>query len=671
MHSVKVAGLLVLLALAGPAQSEPLGSGLDPAYFDKTARPQDDLFRAVNGRWLDQTTIPADRSSYGAFEMLIDRTEEQLRAIVEHCSAATDNAPGSLPQKIGDLYASFMDEDQAQRLGLTPIAAQLSAVATLQTKADLVRTFAELTKSGPGGPFGFGIDVDAKHSDRHQLGLGQGGLHLPDRDYYLDPKFQAKREAYQAHLERMLTLAQIDAAPQAAAAIINLETHIAQIQWTKVENRNADKTYNKMDLGELVKLAPHFDWRLFLDTLGLKDADEFNVAQPSFFAAFDALWEKTPPAVWQAWLKYHLIHSRAAFLSKEFVAADFAFYATTLHDVPQNRPRWKRGVALVNSCLSEALGQLYVAQHFPPAAKQRVETMVHNVTEVYHSHLANLDWMSPATKEKALAKLAKFTAKIGYPDKWRDYSALEIRRTDLIGNLDRYNIYEWNRMLAKLHQPVDRAEWHMPPQTVNAYYSSNTNEIVFPAAILQPPFFNFAAEDAVNYGGIGAVIGHEMGHGFDDQGSKWDGDGNLNAWWTPADRAEFDRRGNALVAQYNQFAPIRGFNVNGRLTLGENLADLAGLTLAGDAYHLSLAGKPAPVIDGLTGDQRFFMGWSQVWRRLYRDADLKNRLITDPHSPNMFRANGVPRNVPAFYDAFNVVPGDKLYLPPAERIKIW
>ena len=651
--------------------SQPLGSGLDETCFDKSVRPQDDLFRAVNGRWLEQTKIPADRSTYGSFELLIERTEEQLRDLIEHCASATGNAPGSLPQKIGDLYASFLDEDQAQHLGMTPIAAQLTAVGALRTKADIEQMFADLTKSGIGGPFGFGVDVDARHSDRHILGLGQAGLHLPDRDYYLDPKFQAKREAYQAHVERMLTLAKIAEPRQAAVAIVDLETQIARIQWSKVENRDADKTYNKMGFDGLVQLTPHFDWRLYLDGLGVKDANEFNVAQPSYFTAFDALWDKTTPGTWQAWLSYHVIHSRAAFLSKEFVDADFEFYSTTLRDVPQNRPRWKRGVALVDGCLGEAVGQLYVARYFPPEARQRVEAMVGNVTEAYRRHIEKLDWMSPVTREKALAKLSKFTAKIGYPKKWRDYSALEIHRGDLIGNLDRCNVYEWNRMLAKLGHPVDRDEWYMPPQTVNAYYSANKNEIVFPAAILQPPFFNFAAEDAVNYGGIGAVIGHEMGHGFDDQGSKWDGAGNLNSWWTPADRAEFDRRGSALAAQYSQFEPFPGFKVNGRLTLGENLADLAGLTMAYDAYHLSLDGKPPPVIDGLTGDQRFFMGFAQIWRRLYRDADLKSRLVTDPHSPTMFRANGTPRNVPAFYQAFNVAPGDKMYLPPEERIKVW
>jgi putative endopeptidase len=426
-----------------------------------------------------------------------------------------------------------------------------------------------------------------------------------------------------------------------------------------------------MGLNALAKLTPGFDWPLYFRTIGAKELKDLVVAQPSYLTSMAGLLDKVPLPTWKVWLKTKVIDHYASLLSKDLASEKFSFYGTTLRGVPQDRPRWKRGVSLVESCLGEAVGKLYVEKRFPPEAKQRMDKMVENVLAAYRARFAKLDWMSPATKEKALAKLAMFTPKIGYPKKWRDYSALEIRRDNLVGNLDRCAEYEWNRDLAKLGKPVDRDEWHMTPQTVNAYYNPSQNEIVFPAAILQPPFFNLAADDAVNYGAIGAVIGHETGHGFDDQGSKWDGAGNLNQWWTAADRAEFDRRGEALVEQFNRFEPFPGFKVNGHLTLGENIADLVGLTIAFDAYKLSLGGKPAPVIDGLPGEQRFFLGYAQVWRRKHREADLKNRLVTDPHSPAEYRVNGTVPNVPAFYEAFGVKEGDKMYLPPEKRVKIW
>ena len=649
----------------------PLASGLDQANFDKAVRPQDDLFRAVNGAWLAKTEIPADRSDYGVFAVLAEKAENDCREIIETCAAAKDNALGSERQKVGDLYASFMDEARAEELGIQPIAARLAAVDAVQTKADLIRMLAELSKIGISGPLACYVETDAKKSDQHILGLSQAGLGLPDRDYYWDAKFKTKLEAYQAYIERMLTLAKIGAAKQAAADIVALETRIAKAQWSKVENRNADKTYNKMGLAELVELAPGFDWELYFQTVGVNDVKELVVAQPPYLAAMAELFDKIPLPTWKVWLKFNLVHRYAALLNKELVDANFAFYGTNLRGVPQNRPRWKRAVAVVEGCLGEAVGKLYVEKRFPPEAKQRMDQMVKNVLATYRVHFQNLDWMSPETKQKALAKLDMFTPKIGYPKKWRDYSALEIRRGDLVGNVERHAIYEWNRDLAKLGKPVDRDEWHMTPQTINAYYNASQNEIVFPAAILQPPFFNRAADDAVNYGGIGAVIGHETGHGFDDQGSKWDGAGNLHQWWTPADRAEFDKRGDALAAQFDQFEPFPGFKVNGRLTLGESIGDFAGLTIAYDAYRLSLGGKPAPVIDGLTGDQRFFLGFAQIWARKHREADLKNRLVVDPHPPAEYRVNGTVRNVPAFYSAFGVKAGDKMYLPPEKRVKIW
>jgi predicted metalloendopeptidase len=657
-------------APAPPTMNTSCPSGIDQSGFDKAVRPQDDLFRAVNGTWLKETEIPADRSDYGVFAILAEKAENDLREIIENCAAAKDNLPGSERQKVGDLYASFMDEVRAEELGLKPIAARLAAVDAIRSKADLTRTLAELSKFGVSGPLGCYVSTDAKKSDEHILEISQSGLGLPDREYYSDPKLKAKLDAYQAHVERMLALAKIGDARQ-AVDIVALETRIAKAQWSKVENRDADKTYNKMGLAELTKLAPGFDWQLYFQASGIKDVKEVVVAQPSYFTAMGGLLDQVPLETWKVWLKLNVVHAYAALLNKELADADFEFYGTALRGVPQNRPRWKRGVAVVEGCLGEALGKLYVEKRFPPEAKQRMDQMVKNVLEAYRVSFEKLDWMGPETKQKALAKLAMFTPKIGYPKKWRDYSALEIRRGDLVGNIERHAIYEWDRNLAKLGRPVDRDEWHMTPQTINAYYDPSQNEIVFPAAILQPPFFNLAADDAVNYGGIGAVIGHETGHGFDDQGSKWDGAGNLKQWWTPADRAEFDKRGDALAAQFDQFEPFPGFKVNGRLTLGENSADLAGLTIAYRAYQLSLGGRPAPVIDGLTGDQRFFLGFAQIWRRKHREADLKNRLLVDPHAPAEYRVNGTVRNVPAFYDAFGVKEGDKMYLPPEKRVKLW
>jgi predicted metalloendopeptidase len=669
-HAIGLRRRRVQPAAASPA-SVSLDSGIERANFDKAVRPQDDLFRAVNGLWLAKTEIPADRSDYGAFGILAEKAEKDLGEIIEICTAAKDNAPGSERQKVGDLYASFMNEARAEELGIQPIAARLAAVDAIKSKTDLIRTLAELSKIGVFGPLGCSVETDAKKSDQHILNISQSGLGLPDRDYYWDVKFKAKLAAYQAYIARMLALAKIGDAKTSAAEIVALESRIAKAQWSKVENRDADKTYNKMGLAELAKLAPGFDWPLYFQGIGVQDVKELVVSQPSYLASMARLLDQVPLATWKVWLKFHIVHRYASLLNKDLADADFAFYGTTLRGVPQNRPRWKRGVAIVEGCLGEALGKLYVEKRFPPEAKRRMDQMVKNVLEAYRIRFQNLDWMSPETKQKALAKLAMFTPKIGYPKKWRDYSALEIRRGDLVGNVQRHAIYEWNRDLAKLGKPVDRDEWHMTPQTVNAYYNPSQNEIVFPAAILQPPFFNFTADDAVNYGGIGAVIGHETGHGFDDQGSKWDGAGNLHQWWTPADRAEFEKRVDALAAQFDQFEPFPGFKVNGRFTLGENIGDLAGLTIAYDAYRLSLCGKQAPVIDGLTGDQRFFLGWAQVWRRKHREADLKNRLLTDPHSPAEYRVNGTVRNVPAFYSAFGVKEGDKLYLPPEKRVKIW
>ncbi|MCE5268821.1 MAG: hypothetical protein LLG00_13150 [Planctomycetaceae bacterium] len=670
--AVIVVGLIVEQQGKKVFADETLVSGIDLTNMDKSVRPQDDLFRAVNGAWLAKAKIAPDHSSEGVFMKVAEQTQKDLREIIEACANAKDNLPGSEGQKIGDMYAAYMDEARAEQLGIQPIVGKLAAIDKIGTKADLIRSLGEFERNGISGPLGCHVNTDAKQSDRNILYLYQAGLGLPEREYYWDAKFKTKLTAYKAHVEHMLTLAKVPDAKQAAADIVAFETRLAKAHWSKEDCRNSIKTYNKKSRAELSSLAPGFDWDVYLATIGAGEhAQEVIVANPSYITAMAELLDSVPLATWKVWLKSHLIHDYASLLNKELADADFAFYGTTLHGTPENRPRWKRGISAVEGTLGEALGKLYVAKHFPPQAKVRMDQMVQNIIAAYDQAIKHNDWMSPATKQKALAKLAAFTPKIGYPKKWRDYSSLEIRRDDLVGNVQRATAFEWNRMISKLSKPVDRDEWHMTPQTVNAYYNRHQNEIVFPAAILQPPFFNLAADDAANYGGIGAVIGHEIGHGFDDQGSKWDGAGNLVDWWTPEDRAEFDRRGAVLVSQYERFEPFPGFHVNGKFTLGENIGDLCGLTIAYAAYQASLNGKEAPTLDGLTGNQRFFMGFAQVWRCKYRDDDLKNRVATDPHSPAEYRANGTPRNVPGFYSAFGVKPGDKMYLPPEKRVKIW
>jgi len=647
-----------------------LASGIDPRNFDEKVRPQDDLFRAVNGSWLARAEIPKDRSNYGAFAALGEKAEADLRAILEDGELEKADA-GSEARKVSNLYASFLDEARVESLGVSPIAFELGAVDAIESKADLVRTLAALRTIGVGGAFRVSVAVDPQDSTRHVLSLAQDGLGLPDRDYYLTPKYSEKLSAYAPHVARVLSLAGKDETLAAAASVVELETEIARAHWSRQESRDATKTHNKMTRAQLAELAPGFDWDAFLDAVGAGDVREVEVAQPSYFTALAKMLDEVPLASWKAWLAWHVVHHFAEFLGHELVEAEFAFYGTQLRGVPEQRPRWKRAIGCVQTNMGEALGKLYVAKHYPPEAEARMQALVENLIAAYRARLQANDWMGEETKKKALAKLAAFTCKIGHTKKWRDYSALEIRRDDLVGNVRRGAAFEWRRNVAKLGKPVDREEWHMTPQTVNAYYNSSMNEIVFPAAILQPPFFDLHADDAVNYGGIGSVIGHEIGHGFDDQGSKWDGAGNLVDWWTPADRAEFEKRAAALAAAYDRFEPFPGFHVNGRLTLGENIGDLAGCTVSHVAYRMSLGGKEPPVIDGLTGDQRFFMGFAQIWRAKNRDDEVKSRLATDPHSPPEFRANGTVRNVDAFYDAFGVKEGDGMFVPKAERVRIW
>ena len=677
MRKLMIGAACALTALAASAAPAPAAAvapsgataGIDKANFDPAVRAQDDLFRHVNGKWLATFEIPADKSNYGSFTRLSDQAEADLRQIIEEL-AAGQHRKGSVEQKVGDMYASFMDEAAIEKAGADPLADTLKRIERIKTKQDLVKTMALLGKQGVRSAWGAAIFPDQKKSDEYGFYLGQSGLGLPDRDYYLDPKFKDKLDAYGPHIERMLALAGVADAAAKSKAIVALETRLAQASWTRVERRDREKNYNKMTRAELAQLAPGIDFELALDTIGAAKVEKVIVGQPTFFPALAKAMDEVPLADWKAWLTWHAVDRAAPMLSRAFVDESFAFRGTVLSGTPENRPRWKRGVAMVENSLGEAVGKVYVERHFPPAAKVRMDGLVRNLVEAYRQSIDGLDWMSPETKVKAQAKLAKFTPKIGYPTVWRDYSKLKVERGDAFGNALRATEFEFQRNLAKLGKPIDRTEWFMTPQTVNAYYNPTMNEIVFPAAILQPPFFDLAADDAVNYGGIGAVIGHEIGHGFDDQGSKSDGDGNLVNWWSDADRKEFEARAAKLIAQYDAYEALPGHKVKGALTVGENIGDLGGLAIAYKAWQLSLGGKPAPVIDGMTGDQRFFYGWSQVWARKYRDAELINRLSTDSHAPSEFRAN-IVRNLPAFHQAFGVKPGDKLWLPPEQQVRIW
>jgi putative endopeptidase len=668
--------LALVLALTGQvsrSNDKPGKAGIEKAYVVPEVRPQDDLFRHVNGKWLAEAQIPPDRSIDGAFHKLRDKSEADLRAIIE-AAAKADAPAGSEARKVGDLYTTFLDETEADRKGISPIRADLALVDAIADRPTFLHTMARLQREGVDGLFELNVDTDAKRSDRYVVYLGQGGIGLPDESYYRDPKFKAVRDAYVAHIRKTLELAGIPDATAKADRIKALETRIAKEHWDRVKSRDDTLTYNKFDRIGLATLAHGIDWTLWFDSIGAKQrVDVVIVRQPSYFTAMSGAIGDVPLEDWKAWLTWHVIESASPFLSKPFVDEHFAFSGKILTGAPENRPRWKRGVALVERALGEAVGKLYVEKHFPAAAKDRMKVLVGNLIEAYRRDIQTLDWMSPATKAKALDKLSKFTPKIGYPDRWRDYSRLEIRPGDLVGNVRRATAFELDRQLAKLSKPVDKLEWQMTPQTVNAYYNPGMNEIVFPAAILQPPFFDLEADDAVNYGGIGAVIGHEIGHGFDDQGSKYDGNGNMNDWWTDADRREFDKRAKMLIEQYNGFSPAQlpTQHVNGALTIGENIGDLGGLTIGYKAYTIALEGTEPPVLDGLTGPQRFFFGWAQVWRTKARDAEVMRRLATDPHSPAEFRCNGVIRNLTEFYEAFGVKQGDKLWLPPEKRVRIW
>ena len=655
-----------------------MNSGIDTDQLTPGVRPQDDLFRHVNGAWLDSAEIPEDRSVYGTFHRLRDEAEAQLRVIVE--AAAARAADGESPadsesRKVGDLYNSFLDEKTVEELGARPIADQLALVETITDRADLIRVLGTLDRSGTGGPFGYFVNGDAKQSDRYVMYLNQGGLSLPDESYYREDTFAEIRTAYVAHVEKMLSLVDHPEPADAAARIMALETRLATTHWDRVTNRDATKTYTKLDRAALDALIPEFDWTAWLAAVDIPESAfaEVVVRQPSFFTDLGRALAEVPIADWKTWLSWRVVHSAASLLSSAFVEENFAFYGRTLTGAPQLRERWKRGVGMVEGALGEAVGKLYVEEHFSPEAKSRMVELVANLVEAYRQSITTLDWMSEETRTRALEKLDRFTPKIAYPDTWRDYSPLKIVPGDLVGNVRRAGEYELAREIAKVGGPVDRNEWFMTPQTVNAYYNPLMNEIVFPAAILQPPFFDATVDDAANYGAIGAIIGHEIGHGFDDQGSKYDGDGNLQDWWTDADRAEFEKRTARLIEQYDVLEPRQtpGHHVNGALTVGENIGDLGGLSIAYAAYRIALDGAEPPEIDGLTGDQRFFISWAQGWRGKGRDTEVIRRLALDPHSPEEFRCNAVVRNITEFHQAFGVTPDDELWLDEDARVHIW
>lgn len=639
--------------------------GFDMAGRDLAVKPGDDFYNYANGAWEKTTQIPADRASYGMFHVLRDLSQSRTREILEEAQ----RQPGS---KSGDFYASFMDEAAANAKGATPVKPWLTAIAGAKDRTALAVEAAKLQKQGVRGLFGMYVNQDDKAPDQYIVAMGQGGIGLPDRDYYLkdDPKIAANRTEYQAYLARILTLAGEKNAAARAAAVYEFEKQLATAHWTRIESRDADKTYNKLTFAQLDQQAPGYPWTAFAQELGIAQQPAVLVAQPTAFAGEAKVYAATPLPVLKDHLMLRVLRTYSPYLSSDFDKTTFAFYGTTLSGTPEQQVRWKRGVDLVSEALGEDIGKAYVAKYFTPESKAAADDLVKNVITAMGDRLRKLEWMAPETKQKALTKLAAFTPKIGYPVKWRDYSTLAVKRDDLVGNVARANAFDYQRDLAKLGKPIDRDEWFMSPMTVNAYANPTMNEIVFPAAILQPPFFDAKADPAVNYGGIGAVIGHEISHHFDDQGRKYDATGKLTDWWTPQDVAQFKKFTDALVAQYDAYQPLPGQHIQGGLTLGENIADLAGLTVAIDAYHTSLGGKAAPAIDGVSGDQRFYLGWAQVWRTKFREQALRQQLLTDPHSPGHYRALTV-RNLDPWYAAFGAKAGEATYLAPAQRIRIW
>lgn len=663
-------------ALHANAPQAALGSfGVELGNRDTAVKPGDDFDRYANGAWFDGYQLKDYETRYGSFNTLSDQAEEQVRVIIEELGGQ-ELAAGSNEQKIRDLYRSYMDLDARNKAGIEPLKPLLDRIAAIESKADLVAAFGRASLDGTNTPFGGGISPDRKNPDRYLLNVGVGGLGLPDKDFYFNEteRFQQIRAAYVKHIERMLGFAGIADAGPRAEAIMALETRIAEKHWDRVELRNRDKTYNLMPFAEFEKAYPGYDWAAHLKASGITKAPaEINVTTPSAIAPIAAIVAETPIETWRDYLSFHAIDGNAGMLSEEIDEASFEFSGKMLQGQLAQKDLWKRGVAMVGSGwgLGDAVGQIYVARHFKPEAKKAMDELVENLRRALRQNIEQLDWMGEATKAEAFKKLESFRPKIGYPDKWRDYSALTIVPDDLVANSLALRQFYNDIQVARLDRPTDKDEWFMTPHTVNAYYNPSYNEIVFPAAILQPPFFDVNADPAVNYGAIGAVIGHEMGHGFDDQGSKSDWAGIQRNWWTDEDRQRFEERTRALAEQYGQFCPIKGYCVNGMLSMGENIGDLGGLSMAYTAYQLSLDGKEAPVIDGLTGDQRFFLAWAQVWKSKYRDEAMINQVKVGPHSPPKYRINGPLRNLDQWYTAFDVKEGDALYLPPEQRVRIW
>jgi len=660
-------------ATEATTESTPeLRSGIDTAYLDANVRPGDDFFAYVNGKWVEETEMPSDKSRYGSFDILRDESQEHVKAIIE-MSATGDFAKGSDEQKVGDLYKSYLNMEARDAVGAEPLQPELERIAAISSHEDLAVYFAEANRRGYGMPFALGQFSDMKNPDFYGIYVFQAGLGLPDREYYFteDDKSAELRSKYVAHIARMFDLAGLADGAAAADTIMALETRLAEKQMKKEDTRNPAANYNKVATAELSDVMPGFNWDGYLAAAGIAGADGLILYMTDYMRALDDIIVDTDLDTWKTYLGWAALNGAAESLNADLDKQNFEFYGKTLSGTEEQREAWRRAVDTVNDGLGEVVGKVYVKNHFPPEAKERMLALVGNLINAYEKSINELEWMGEETKVEALDKLSKFTPKIGYPDEWRDYSAIEIEDDDLFGNLASVTEAAYQRELDRQGGPVDRGEWGMTPQTVNAYYQPMLNEIVFPAAILQPPFFDLGADDAVNYGAIGAVIGHEIGHGFDDQGSSFDGDGVLRDWWTDEDRAEFKKRTDRLVDQYSAFKPFDDLSVNGEFTLGENIGDLGGISIGLLAYNISLNGEEAPVIDGLTGEQRVFLGFGQVWRAKIRDEELRRRIAIDPHSPTVYRTNGPVRNVPEFYEAFNVSEGDALYLAPEERVKIW
>lgn len=650
-----------------------LPSGVIRENFDTSVRPQDDFYRHVNGHWLQETIIPEDKSNYGSFTILADKAKKDLRAIIEEAANDKHRKHGSEAQKVGDFYSSYMDTETVESLGLSVLKSELKKIDDLSDASNISAYFAYAHKIGSDSPFGFYINNDVKQPDTYITYFTHSGLGLPDREFYLkeDENSVELRKSYVKHIENMLALAKIPEPKKSANTILKLETKIAKAHWTRVDRRNRDLTYNPYSRDKLHELSPAIDWDAFLNEAGLGDLENTIIRVPSFFKEFNTLFSLTSIDTWKVYLKWNLLAAYAGLLPEAFDKEHFDFYGRVLEGKEKPQERWELAVTTIDSMIGEAVGRVYVEKHFEPKAKEKMLVLVENLREAFRESITDLNWMGEETKKEAIKKLEKFRAKIGYPDKWKDYSGLTIKNGKLVENVKNAYAFYYQQELDKLGGPIDHNEWLITPQTVNAYYNPVMNEIVFPAAILQPPFFDMNVDDAVNYGAIGGVIGHEMGHGFDDQGAKSDGDGVLRNWWTESDLSEFKSRTSTLVDQFSQYEVLPGENINGELTLGENIGDLGGLSIAYHAYQLSLKGKPAPVLDGYTGDQRFFIGWAQIWPRLYREENLRKRLTTDVHSPSEFRVNGIVKNMPEFVKAFELSEKDALFIPEAERVHIW